>query len=153
MAFKIRDLDGSLEETIGRLEIRLGYTLLEEVEKDYQVWCSNSSYYLPEFNISIHSADICIYYEMLDEYKLYESMYIVFDSKSKKFLYSETGGTLESCIYNYINQVLDIKMNMDDVENFDCTFEFGEEILKDKVSIFEKTSSKIKSKSGKDEDT
>lgn len=142
--FKIKDLNGKLESAIGGLEVKFGYRLLEEVEKDYQIWCANSSYHLPDFNVNIHSADISIYNEELNEYLLYESMYIVFDSNSKKFLYSETGGTLESCIFNYINHVLNKHITMDDVENLNCTFEFGENVLKDKNNNFEKTSSKIK---------
>lgn len=123
MAFKVKELEGALGEVIEALGIELGEKIIEEVEKDYQVWCITSYYYLPDYHINLHVATLMDYEEDTKDYEVTESMYLVFDGESKEFLYCEIGGSLESCLYNYIHNIVGKKdFEFEDVYTLNCTY-------------------------------
>lgn len=122
MAFKIKDLDGELGEVVEQVGIVLGEKLIEESQGEYQLFCTTSCYHIPTLHINIHWADIFIYEEDMDSYELTGDIFLVFDTESKEFLYSEQGGSLCTCIHNYCNLILNQNVNMDMVEDLDCVY-------------------------------
>ena len=51
---------------------------------------------------------------------------MVFDRDKKELVYSEQGGTIQTCIHNYCSIVLkDKTVTMEKVENYDCTYELN----------------------------
>lgn len=131
MAFKIKDLENKLGDVLTTLGCSLGQDLIEEVNKDYQLWCTTCCYHLPELNVNIHQAEIKNYEENENVMcELSDTVYLVFDSENKNFLYSEQGNTLENCILNYCLIVMDNEdYTMDKVKELDCTYLIDKGVL------------------------
>ena len=123
MAFKIKDLHYELGEVIETVGEIMGNRLIEESEKEYRIYCATSCYHLPKLKINVHYAELLIYNEDEKEYMIEDKIYFVFDYKKKKLVYSEQGGSLQTCIHNYCSIVLkDKNITMEKVENYDCIY-------------------------------
>ena len=123
MAFKIVELYDELGEVVERIGDIIGGKVIDENENEYQVFCPTSYYYLPELNINIHYADLLLYDKDSEEYIVQDNIYLVFDRNSKDLVYTEQGGTIQTCIHNYYSLVLkDKTITMKKVDNLDCTY-------------------------------
>ena len=123
MAFKIVELYDELGEVVERIGDIIGGKVIDENENEYQVFCPTSYYYLPELNINIHYADLLLYDKDSEEYIVQDNIYLVFDRDSKDLVYTEQGGTIQTCIHNYYSLVLkDKTITMKKVDNLDCTY-------------------------------
>ena len=126
MAFKIKQLDGELGEIVEKIGDILGAKIIEESENEYHIYCNTSYYHLPELNINIHYADLLVYDTEWDEYVIQDNIFMVFDRDKKELVYSEQGGSIQTCIHNYCSIVLkDKTVTMDKVDNYDCTYELN----------------------------
>lgn len=123
MAFKIVELYDELGEVVERIGDIIGGKVIDENENEYQVFCPTSYYYLPELNINIHYADLLLYDKDSEEYIVQDNIYLVFDRNSKDLVYTEQGGTIQTCIHNYYSLVLkDKTITMKKVDSLDCTY-------------------------------
>lgn len=123
MAFKIVELYDELGEVVERIGDIIGGKVIDENENEYQVFCPTSYYYLPEPNINIHYADLLLYDKDCEEYIVQDNIYLVFDRDSKDLVYTEQGGTIQTCIHNYYSLVLkDKTITMKKVDSLDCTY-------------------------------
>ena len=126
MAFKIKQLDTELGEIVEKIGDILGAKIIEENENEYQICCTTSFYHLPELNKNIHYADLLIYDTEWKEYVIQDNIFMVFDRDKKELVYSEQGGSIQTCIHNYCSIVLkDKTVTMEKVENYDCTYELN----------------------------
>ena len=58
-----------------------------------------------------------------EEYIVQDNIFLVFDRNSKDLVYTEQGGTIQTCIHNYYSLVLkDKTITMKKVDNLDCTY-------------------------------
>ena len=123
MAFKIVELYDELGEVVERIGDIIGGKVIDENENEYQVFCPTSYYYLPELNINIHYADLLLYDKDSEEYIVQDNIYLVFDRGSKDLVYTEQGGTIQTCIHNYYSLVLkDKTITMKKVDSLECTY-------------------------------
>ena len=123
MAFKIAELYDELGEVVERIGDIIGGKVIDENENEYQVFCPTSYYYLPELNINIHYADLLLYDKDSEEYIVQDNIYLVFDRGSKDLVYTEQGGTIQTCIHNYYSLVLkDKTITMKKVDSLECTY-------------------------------
>ena len=123
MAFKIVELYDELGEVVERIGDIIGGKVIDENENEYQVFCPTSYYYLPELNINIHYADLLLYDKECEEYIVQDNIYLVFDRGSKDLVYTEQGGTIQTCIHNYYSLVLkDKTITMKKVDSLECTY-------------------------------
>lgn len=123
MAFKIVELYDELGEVVERIGDIIGGKVIDENENEYQVFCPTSYYYLPELNINIHYADLLLYDKDSEEYIVQDNIYLVFDRDSKDLVYTEQGGTIQTCIHNYYSLVLkDKTITMKKVDSLECTY-------------------------------
>lgn len=140
MAFKVKELYYELGEIVEILGDMMGVRLIEESENEYRIYCTTSCYHLPELDINIHYSDLLIYDEEEKEYIVTDNIFYVFDCKMKKLVYSEQGGSLQTCIHNYCSIVLkDKDITMDKVENLDCTYTLDKGSLLDgygKITLY-----------------
>ena len=78
---------------------------------------------MPELNINIHYADLLLYDKDSEEYIVQDNIYLVFDRGSKDLVYTEQGGTIQTCIHNYYSLVLkDKTITMKKVDSLECTY-------------------------------
>ena len=123
MAFKIVELYDELGEVVERIGDIIGGKVIDENENEYQVFCPTSYYYLQELNINIHYADLLLYDKDSEEYIVQDNIYLVFDKNSKDLVYTEQGGTIQTCIHNYCSLVLkDNYITMKKVDSLECTY-------------------------------
>ena len=136
MAFKIVELYDELGEVVERIGDIIGGKVIDENENEYQVFCPTSYYYLPELNINIHYADLLLCDKECEEYIVQDNIYLVFDRNSKDLVYTEQGGTIQTCIHNYCSLVLkDNYITMKKVDNFDCTYMLDRGSMLDRYNI------------------
>ena len=123
MAFKVRELYNELGEVVEIIGDIMGGKVIEESENEYQIYCPTSFYHLPELNINIHHADLMTYEEDTEDYMVTDNIFLVFDRDKKQLVYSEQGGSIQTCIHNYHSLVLkDKTITMKKVEELDCTY-------------------------------
>lgn len=123
MAFKVRELYNELGEVVEIIGDIMGGKVIEESENEYQIYCPTSFYHLPELNINIHYADLMTYEEDTEDYMVTDNIFLVFDRDKKQLVYSEQGGSIQTCIHNYHSLVLkDKTITMKKVEELDCTY-------------------------------
>ena len=123
MAFKMKELYNELGEIVEILGDVLGVRMIEESENEYRLYCTTSCYHIPELNVNVHYADLLTFDKETEEYIVADNIFLVFDRDEKKLMYSEQGGSLQTCIHNYYSLILkDRSVTMEKVDNLDCTY-------------------------------
>lgn len=132
MDFKLKALQGELGEVLEKIIRTKPLVLVEEEEKEKQLWLEPDYLYIQDLGLCIYSGIICLYYEETKDYEMDCSIYI-FYSETGEEIYSEIGSDLSVCISNYF-RCLGQEKTLDEIEKMDCTYFFDKgKFLEEKV--------------------
>lgn len=131
MAFKIKDWKKELGEAIGALTIQKKMVLLKQKDKVYRVWAEPDYLYLIDLKVNVFSAVCCKYDKDTETYEIDYDLYIFYDPKTGKEIYSEIGSSIEVCILNYCRTM---NLHIKDVDDIYCFYFLDNgKFLKEKV--------------------
>ena len=79
------------------------YELFEEQEKEYLLLLEQRAIYIPDYNIKIREGIYETWDQENREYEVDYTFYIIFDSLTGEWLYTEAGSTICVCLYNFLS--------------------------------------------------
>ena len=96
------------------------YELFEEQEKEYLLLLEQRAIYIPDYNIKIREGIYETWDQEIREYEVDYTFYIIFDSLTGEWLYTEAGSTICGCLYNFLSLNHQVKLSYDDVSSLIC---------------------------------
>ena len=96
------------------------YELFEEQEKEYLLLLEQRAIYIPDYNIKIREGIYETWDQENREYEVDYTFYIIFDSLTGEWLYTEAGSTICFCLYNFLSLNHQVKLSYDDVSSLIC---------------------------------
>ncbi len=96
------------------------YELFEEQEKEYLLLLEQRAIYIPDYNIKIREGIYETWDQENQEYEVDYTFYIIFDSLTGEWLYTEAGSTICVCLYNFLSLNHQVKLSYDDVSSLIC---------------------------------
>ena len=96
------------------------YELFEEQEIEYLLLLEQRANYIPDYNIKIREGIYETWDQENREYEVDYTFYIIFDSLTGEWLYTEAGSTICVCLYNFLSLNHLVKLSYDDVSSLIC---------------------------------
>lgn len=121
MSFALKELDGELGDTIEQLKDTLNLILVDKEEKDYETWLEPDYLHIEDLRLNVYCGYYMIYDDEFQDYDTADLIYVFYDDKTGKEVYSEMGSSLWACIYNLCWQS-GMRKSGEEIDNLSCTF-------------------------------
>lgn len=131
--FKDMSLDDDIGRTIHIVRSCTPEVLVDQEEKEYQIWLDGVCYFFPELKIYAFEGMSDLYYEEVKDYMPDFEVVIFYDSETGKEVYYECNEELSECLFNYCTEIGQPR-TVEEIENLRCDFiPTGDSFLRYKV--------------------
>lgn len=114
-----------INEDLGEIIKNSTYTkpmvLVEQQEKEYQLWLEPDYLYIKDLEIYAFCGTEYLYLEDEGEYSPDFDLVIFYDPKSGEELYSEGGSSFFVCVMNYCH-MFDKSISEEQIQNYRCKY-------------------------------